>query len=92
MKSPWQVLIILLVFACTGTTVLLVKRPLLTWMGGEGANTTLASIIYYLLILPFYNVLLLGYGLIFGQFNFFWEFERRFFKRIFSKFKNKQKS
>ena len=44
-----------------------------------------ASIIYYMLILPIYNVILLGYGFLFGQFNFFWEFEKRFFNRIFTK-------
>ena len=41
------------------------------------------SVIYYILILPIYNIFLLLYGFIFGQFRFFWDFEKRFFNRIF---------
>ncbi len=40
------------------------------------------SVLYYILILPVYNVFLLIYGALFGQFKFFWEFEKRFFKRM----------
>jgi hypothetical protein len=39
------------------------------------------------LILPVYNVFLLFYGFVFGQFRFFWNFEKRFFSR-FSRRKN----
>ena len=92
LRSPWQVIVVLLVFACTGFTVLFIKRPLLTFLAGSKGDTTMASVLYYLLILPVYNVILLGYGFVFGQFNFFWDFEKRFFKRIFSKFKNNKQS
>jgi hypothetical protein len=36
-------------------------------------------------ILPLYNVVLLIYGALFGQFSFFWAFEKRFFGRLFGK-------
>jgi hypothetical protein len=85
LESIWQVIIILIVFACTGFTVLLIKKPILEFLAGEQGNTTLASVLYYLFILPIYNVLLLVYGFIFGQFNFFWEFEKRFFNRLLRK-------
>jgi len=88
LKSAWQVVIVLIVFACTGFTVLFIKKPLLQVLAGDEGNTTLASVLYYLLILPVYNALLLAYGFLFGQFNFFWEFEKRFFTRLFS---NRQK-
>jgi hypothetical protein len=60
LESIWQVIIILIVFACTGFTVLLIKKPILEFLAGEQGNTTLASVLYYLFILPIYNVLLLG--------------------------------
>jgi Na+-driven multidrug efflux pump len=91
LKNVWQVVIILVVFACTGFTVLFIKRPLLRFLAGSQGDTVLASVLYYLLILPVYNVLLLAYGFLFGQFRFFWEFEKRFMKRILSNFKNKHK-
>lgn len=91
LKSRWglsntlQVMIVLAVFACTGTTVLLLKRPLFGWLFPDGVRPLWASITYYVLILPVYNVFLLIYGAVFGQFRFFWEFEKRFFKRLFGK-------
>jgi Na+-driven multidrug efflux pump len=84
-QSIWQVIIILIVFTCTGFTVLFIKKPLLEFLAGEKGDSTLASVLYYLFILPIYNVLLLGYGFIFGQFQFFWEFEKRTFNRLFGK-------
>lgn len=83
LKNVTQVIIVLIVFACTGFTVLFIKKPLLHWLAGERGDTTLATVLYYIFILPLYNILLLGYGFVFGQFKFFWEFEERFFKRIF---------
>ena len=88
LESVRHVFIVLLVFACTGFTVLFIKKPLLFLFAGEVGNSTQASVIYYVLILPLYNVLLLFYGFIFGQLTFFWAFEKRFFGRILSIFKS----
>jgi hypothetical protein len=85
--STYQVIVILLVFACTGFTVLFLKRPLFQYLFADGQIPTVASIVYYMLILPVYNIFLLLYGFIFGQFQFFWNFEMKFFARIISIFK-----
>lgn len=87
LKSTGQVFVVLLVFACTGFTVLFIKEPLLTLLAGEKGNSTLASVLYYIFILPIYNIILLAYGFLFGQFHFFWEFEKRSFSRLFGKSK-----
>jgi len=79
----WQVCVILLVFACTGFSIYFLKRPLLHFFAGDQGNRAPATFLYYILILPLYNVLLLGYGFIFGQFKFFWAFEKKLFSRIF---------
>lgn len=85
LKNTFQVVIILVVFACTGFTVLFLKRPVVGYFTGEGGTTIWFSIAYYILILPVYNVILLIYGFIFGQFRFFWEFEKRMWKRMTGK-------
>ena len=85
LKSIRQVLIVLLVFALTGTTILLIKKPLLLLAFPEGNHPLWFSVLYFILILPFYNLVLLIYGGLLGQFRFFWEFEKRFFKRILRK-------
>ncbi len=78
-----QVFVILLVFACTGFTVMFLKRPIVGFFTEGGEQPILFSIIYYILILPVYNLILLFYGFVFGQFKFFYEFEKRFFRRMF---------
>jgi len=85
-KNAWTAGIILLVFALTGTSVMLLKKYLQTYLFEDARWFTYT---YYWLILPFYNLLLLAYGWLFGQFSFFWEFEKRFFNRIAGIFKKK---
>jgi len=80
--NTFQLFIILLVFACTGFTVMFLKEPILNLITPESERTWVFSLVYYLLILPVYNVILLIYGFIFGQFSFFWEFEKRMFRRM----------
>lgn len=89
LKSAWQVVIVLIVFACTGFTVLFLKKPLLTFLAGDEGNSTLGTVLYYIFILPVYNILLLGYGFLFGQFSFFWDFEKRMMERFFTRVKRK---
>jgi hypothetical protein len=81
-KNTRQVLIILLVFACTGYTVVAISKPILQQLF-QGQIPFWARVVYYILILPIYNLFLLLYGFIFGQFTFFWSFEKRVYHRIF---------
>ncbi len=84
--SAGRAVVILVVFACTGFTVMFLKRPVVAYFAEEeGGTPLLFSIIYYILILPFYNVILLIYGALLGQFAFFRAFEKRFFNRIFGR-------
>lgn len=81
--SPARVGVILVVFACTGFTVMYLKKPLVAWASGDAGDPPLFfSVLYYVLILPIYNALLLLYGALLGQFSFFWSFEKRFFARL----------
>jgi len=59
LKSLWQVIIVLIVFACTGFTVLFIKEPILWLITGGGEKQWWMTVIYFLLILPIYNVILL---------------------------------
>jgi hypothetical protein len=86
-RKASQVFLILLAFACTGITVMLIKRPLLHWLTDEEHHSGLATVLYYILVLPLYNIVLLGYGFLFGQIAFFWGFEKRMMERFFSLFK-----
>jgi len=77
------------VFACTGFTVAFIKQWIHHLFFDEGMGTWF-HFVYWILILPFYNVLLLFYGFFFGQFKFFWEFEKKMFSKLFRKTSDKK--
>lgn len=89
-NSGLDVVVILVVFACTGFTVLYVKKLLFGWMGiGDQTAGWLRFLLALFVILPIYQVILLCWGWIFGKFNFFWEFEKRTFSRMKAIWKRK---
>ncbi len=78
-----QVLLVLLVFACTGMTIIFIKTPIFQFLGvniEEGGFWK--TMLYLLFILPMYQIMLLFYGFIFGQFGFFWEKEKQLLKKL----------
>jgi hypothetical protein len=84
-------LIILFVFSVTGSLTLLVSKPLLTLIGIE--KSLLSPWIFWplrvLIIFPTYQILIIMVGTIFGQFDFFWNFEKRMLASLgFKKFKD----
>ncbi len=90
-RNGWDVLIILVVFACTGFSVLYVKRWLFELVGlTENSPGWLRWTVNILIILPLYQVILLAWGWIWGKFTFFWEFEKRMFSRIGGLFRSKK--
>lgn len=82
LKSLWQVIIVLVVFACTGFTILFIRAPLINFFTGGGEKEWWMTVIYVLMILPIYNVVLLCYGFLFGQFAFFWKYEQKMLRRF----------
>lgn len=90
LKSLWQVVIVLLVFALTGFTILFIKKPIFDLLGVDMESGGIwKTILYLLLVLPLYQVVLLFWGFLLGQFDFFWEKEKQIFRRIFGK-RNKE--
>ncbi|WP_026955921.1 DUF6787 family protein [Algoriphagus vanfongensis] len=89
LESLFQVVLVLIVFACTGFTILFIKNPILDFFGVEKGGFV-NTVLYLLLVLPLYQIFLLIYGFIFGQFQFFWEKEKQIFRRIGSLFTKKK--
>lgn len=81
LTSNWQFVIIMIVFACTGFSVVFIKRPAIAYFFPDGQPTWFL-IGYWILILPIYNCILLFYGFVFGQFQFFWNYEKRMLRRF----------
>lgn len=83
-KSNWQVFVILVVFAVTGSSAALLSKPVLALFGivkGDASNWVYYPL-YIILIFPIYQVLLVSFGFVFGQFTFFWAFEKKMLKSM----------
>tara|TARA_R110000868_G_scaffold235273_8_gene489127 strand:- start:32930 stop:33253 length:324 start_codon:yes stop_codon:yes gene_type:complete len=82
-ESNLQVIIILIVFACTGTTAMYAKEFVFNLLGvTPELPFWLRIIIWIVTILPLYNVLLFIYGTLFGQRKFFTWFLKKTFGRF----------
>ena len=78
-KSSWQLVVIIIVFAITGSSAAYLSKPILNLLGitKESVSVIGYYLLYIVLIFPIYQVLLVSFGYLFGQFNFFWSFEKK---------------
>jgi len=83
-NQRWELIRIFIVFAITGSSSVLVGRPIIKWLGITQEN--LYPVFYWILFMTislfFYQVLLVVIGWIFGQFQFFWNFEKKMIRRF----------
>lgn len=86
-ESDRQVAIILIVFTLTGTTTMFVHHEFNVWIGIDGpGNFWWKFLVFMILVLPLYNGLLLVYGTLLGQLEFFKFFIVKFFKSLLRPF------
>jgi hypothetical protein len=80
-KSNAQLVIIFIVFAITGSASLWVAKPVLVLIGiGDDLNPWIRVPLRILLILPVYQVMLLLIGGLFGQFSFFLNLQKKWWR------------
>lgn len=76
--SNFQLVVIMIVFAVTGSSSLYVRKGAFYLLGiTSETELWLRTVLYILIIFPAYNIMLLLFGFIFGQFKFAWEFEKK---------------
>lgn len=81
LKSILQVFLVLVVFSLTGMTVVFIRPVIFSWFGyNDQTSFWIKTITYLLLIFPLYQLLILVYGALLGQFAFFWEKEKKLFE------------
>ena len=85
----WKVIRIFIVFAITGSLSVVVTKPVFEWVGLIKANfdsnfisTTFYFILKFILILPFYKILLVFFGWVFGEYKFFLNFAVKLANRL----------
>ncbi len=76
--SNWQLTVIFIVFALTGSTAAKFAGPMTEAIG---LTKEVGWYIYWpvriLIIFPIYQVLLVTFGWLFGEYIFFWNFEKK---------------
>ena len=82
-ESNFQLVIILIVFAVTGTSTLYVRKGAFYLLGITADTSLWIKVpLYLLIIIPAYQIMFLIVGTLFGQFKFAWEFEKKIFSRF----------
>lgn len=89
LNQRWEIIRVFLVFAITGSSSMYVGRPVINFLGitKENLNPALYWILFIIFGLIFYQIFLIFFGWLFGQFDFFWNFEKKMLRRFgFKKF------
>jgi hypothetical protein len=82
-ESNWQLTVIFIVFAITGSTAAKCAGPITDALGiTKDMGWYLYWPIRIVLIFPLYQVLLVFFGWLFGEFNFFWNFEKKMLRSM----------
>ena len=91
--SNFQIIIILVVFSITGSVAVWIAKPVLNLVGldKEVVSPWLFWPIRILIIFPIYQILIVIIGTLFGQFKFFWSFEKKMLVRLgFKRFEDRK--
>ena len=87
-KSNWDFFLINLVFALAGMAIVFVRKPLFHLFGITSQTPFWIKFVTWLaIVFPIYQINLIIFGTLLGQFRFFWEKEKqmgRFFVRLIS--------
>ena len=83
-RSFKHLIIIFLVFALSGSASLLMSSSILTTLNlKELINFyPLYLLVRIILLVPIYQLVLIIIATLFGEFRYFWNFEKKFFKRL----------
>ena len=83
-KSKYQLFIVFLVFGLSGSLSVLVSKPIIALLKiDQYIDSYIVELILRILIIfPIYQIILLFVGTIFGQFNYFWKFQKKFFRKF----------
>ena len=83
-KSKQHLIIIFVIFALSGSGSIFISSPILTKLNLEELISfyPLYLFLRLILIIPIYQLLLILVASLFGQFNYFWKFEKRFLQRL----------
>lgn len=82
-QYKWEMIRIFIVFTLTGSSSVLIGRPVIKFLGITPDNLGMFYWFFNIIMcLFFYQILLVTFGWLLGQFAFFWEFEKKMLRRF----------
>ena len=83
-KSKMHLFIIFIVFGLSGSFSLWISSPILAALDLKDLldNYPLYILFRVLIIIPIYQLILIVVATLFGEFEYFWKFEKKILKRI----------
>lgn len=82
-ETNWQLTVVFTVFALTGSTAAKFAGPITEAIG---LTPEIGWYIYWpiriLIIFPVYQILLVFFGWLFGEYSFFWNFEKKMLRHM----------
>ena len=83
-KSKVHLFVIFLIFGLSGSLSLWVSSPIMSALELKSIfnNDVLYVIFRVLIIIPIYQLILIIIATLFGEFEYFWKFEKKILKRI----------
>ncbi len=88
-KSRFHLFIIFLIFGISGSCTLILSEPIIEYIRFSNLvqNVFLLFVIRIFLIFLVYQIILIIIGFLFGEFLYFYNFEKKMLKKIFKRFK-----
>lgn len=75
--------IIMAVFSLAGSSTVWIRKPVFAMMGvGPETNFLLKFLLWLAVIFPSYQIMLMFWGTLLGQFHFVWWFEKKMLRRM----------
>lgn len=84
LEHRWEMIRVFIVFSVTGSSSVFIGKPIMALIGitKDNLNTAVYWVLYIFVGLVFYQIMLVFFGWLFGQFKFFWEFEKKMLGRF----------
>ena len=83
-RSKAHLLLIFIVFGLSGSFSLWISSPIMSAFDLKNILNNYPLYVFFriLIIIPIYQLILIIVASIFGEFQYFWRFEKKFLKRI----------
>ena len=82
-KNLTQLIIVFTVFGITGSMSVILGEYILNFFFNQNLNNSIFFwVLRLILIFPLYQLLLIVFGTIFGEFNYFWGFTKKILTKL----------